>query len=882
MSGKSVWVVGSDAGCDIVVQGPHVSRRHCELTQTPQGLRLVDLQSTNGTYVNGSRLSGPVMVTPADVVTLGTSTPLPWPKPPSRPAAPAPAPTMQQPSGPIVGRPIRIGSAPDNDLVLNFPMISGRHASFSLDGDRGLLEDVGSTNGTFVGSHENRVRRAIISPRDVIYLGSFRIPAQRLFTAAASDSEAAKDTLEFSGNEMVLGRDASCDHVLDFPMISRRHARLRRANGQILLEDLGSGNGTFVNGRKITAPVAITQTDVISLGSYQLQLTSDGRVQKRDYRGNLTIETRNLVLDVPGRRLLENVSLTIYPSEFVGLMGPSGAGKTTLMNAMNGYTPPTHGSVLFNGQDLYSDYAQFSGLLGYVPQDDIMHRELTVGQALYYTARMRLPQDMSDQEINDRIRKILKQLGLEATVNTLIGSPERKGISGGQRKRVNLAMELLTDPPVLFLDEPTSGLSSEDALMVMKLLRELADSGKSILLTIHQPSLEAYRLMDNLVIVSKDAHSADPGRLAYYGPAYPEAVHFFNPDGVPGAKPGIDPSPDEVLRGLAKRPTREWTARYEQSKYSREYVTDRAGKQIVGGTTEPLRRLAPVSTLQQWFTLVHRSLAIKISDRWNTVILLAQAPIVAFILVLVFGEEASKEVKIETWEGVVKATGVTVFLLSLSALWFGCSNAVREIVGEWAIYHRERMVNLRIPAYVISKLAVIGFLCVVQCAVMVALARWGCALKSPPFTMFLMMMLISATGIGLGLVLSAVAKTSEVAIALLPLTLIPMVILGGIMLPVHKMKAPIKAMAYLAPSRSGFESMILLEANQRDWGPSQFHERITKRGDKEDPSQPDMAEGYFPAKQRIGIAASIMALIAMFGTLVAAVHLILRFRDVHR
>ena len=502
-------------------------------------------------------------------------------------------------------------------------------------------------------------------------------------------------------------------------------------------------------------------------------------------------------------------------------MGPSGAGKTTLMSALNGYSPPGEGLVLLNGQDLYEHFAQFADLLGYVPQDNIMHRELTVGQALYYTARLRLPPDTTDDEIHARISAVLRQLGLEGTVNTLIGSPERKGISGGQRKRVNLAMELLTDPAVLFLDEPTSGLSSEDALTVMTLLRNLADSGKSILLTIHQPSLEAYRLLDNVVIISKDPQGSEPGQLVYYGPAYPDAMQFFNPDKKLTGPGVVEPSPDELLRRLARRPTQQWSDRYEESNYKRDFVTGRANQAVAPADATPVP-VSRASIGRQWATLFRRCMTIKIADRWNTAILLAQAPVVALAVVLVFGGEASRKITVESWQQVNGATGVTVFLLGLSALWFGCSNSVREIVGEWAIYQRERMVNLRIPAYVFSKLAVSAVLCLVQCTVLIGAARWGSNLRAPLLSSFLVMMLIACTGIGIGLILSAIARTSEVAIAMLPLTLIPMVIFGGILLPVYKMKAPIKVLAYAMPSRSGFEAMMLQESQRKPLGPSPY------------------------------------------------------------
>src|SRR5581483_1187945 len=218
--------------------------------------------------------------------------------------------------------------------------------------------------------------------------------------------------------------------------------------------------------------------------------------------------------------------------------------------------------------------------------------------------------------------------------------PERKGISGGQRKRVNLAMELLTDPLLLFLDEPTSGLSSEDTMRVMKLLRELADAGKSILLTIHQPSLDAFRLLDNLIVISRDACSSGPGGLVYYGPAFPQAIEFFNPDRH--ADNGEAFQPDEVLRGYSRRAHQDWLNRFIGSRYYREYVRSRAGGQLAGPASRPSPMRHERFDARQWLTLSARNLAIKAKDRWNTLILLAQAPIVGLLIPAVYGGELSK------------------------------------------------------------------------------------------------------------------------------------------------------------------------------------------------------------------------------------------------
>lgn len=710
-----------------------------------------------------------------------------------------------------------------------------------------------------------------LTTSDVITIGNgVRVPWP------SQASAARRDLIEIGGPHFTVGRDAACNEVLDIAGVSRRHALFRRSGVGYVVEDLRSANGTFVNGTKIQTTTIVKIGDVIGLGNVQFEVTPFGLEQCVEAAAFPNVEVRQVTVEVPARRLLEDVSFTIVAGEFVGLMGPSGAGKTTLLSAMNGYSPPTEGSVVINGHDLYENYDRFRSLLGYVPQDDIMHGALTVSQALRYTAELRMV-DASPEERAAKIAEVLEQLGLEATANTLIGSPERKGISGGQRKRVNLAMELLTDPGVLFLDEPTSGLSSEDAFRVMSLLRKLADAGKIVLLTVHQPSLEAYRLLDDLVLISKDPGSAEPGRLVYFGPAYPDALRFFNPSAA-SASAGL--TPEDIFRGMGQRPSAEWHESYEGSALKRDYVIRRAGKCPTMPETE-MNLPADVSPFVQCATLAKRLLAIKISDRWNSAILLAQAPIVACIIVLVFGEQARQHLTMETWAQVNRATSMTLFLAVLSAFWFGSSNAVREIVGEWAIYRRERMVNLSIPAYVLSKLLVGTGLCVVQCVVLLGATRWGCALQAPPFASFLLLMLIAETGLAVGLLLSAIARSNEVAIGLLPLILIPIVVFGGALLPVGKMQAPVKLLAYSLPLRAGFEGMLVQESQRRPLGPSAFSHNLAWGDQPDDPDRPDMAEYYFPKTLRLGVAANATLLVIMFSMLVLAIGIALRFRDIH-
>jgi ABC-type multidrug transport system ATPase subunit len=221
------------------------------------------------------------------------------------------------------------------------------------------------------------------------------------------------------------------------------------------------------------------------------------------------------------KALLDNVSFKALPGDMIALMGPSGAGKTTLLLTLNGYLPPTSGVVRINGEDLYNIYDTLRGSIGYVPQDDLVHPELTVFEAVKYSAKFRLPPDYSDDEIDARVEQTIKDLGLEGVKNLQIGKPEKKILSGGQRKRVNIALELVTDPVILFLDEPTSGLAADDTTALITLLSDLSRAtGKTIIMTIHQPAKDEFEKFTHALILGYG------GVPMYFGPTK-DAYRFF-------------------------------------------------------------------------------------------------------------------------------------------------------------------------------------------------------------------------------------------------------------------------------------------------------------------------------------------------------------------
>jgi ABC-type multidrug transport system ATPase subunit/pSer/pThr/pTyr-binding forkhead associated (FHA) protein/ABC-type multidrug transport system permease subunit len=824
MPEPTTWIIGRSESCDIVVSQDAVTSRHCSLTHDGQQWILEDLGSSNGTFVDGYRLvpRQPVIVTTQNRITLGQVTPMPWPTQAPRRLAALPSDnltirTSEQPRNTGAFRTIRIGRGPENDVVIDYPMISWEHAVIIDQIGQLVVEDLNSRNGVAVNRIENRVKSAIIQPGDDLYLGSYKLPVSRVQGARKTKvGEAAKQQVNFAGQQLLIGRDPACDQPLDYPMISWHHAKLTRTATGIFVEDLGSRNGTFVNGTRITTRVRVNPGDQIGLGSFRFQLQDGGGLVRREYYGNVTIEARGVSVIVPGKRLIEPVTFTIYPSELVALMGPAGSGKTTLLKALNGYTHPSEGQVLFNGQDLYRSYDLFRLQMGYVPQDDIVHPQLTVREALYYSVKLRT--DLSDAEIDIRINKVLADLGILDKKDTVIGSPEKKVLSGGQRKRVNIALELIHDTPVLFLDEPTSGLSSYDAEGVIRLLKRLSLEGKTIITTIHQPSLDMFKEFDDLIMMSRDAGGS--GAMAFFGPAYPDSINFFNrrPAQEAAMAPAKELSPEMLLSGLATQPTANWLAAYAASPYRKQFVEDRAGTQAAPQGAQKNDRASRPFDLRQWIALTRRTLICKIRDKEQTRILLLQAPLFALLIVAV---TASRSFESLDLPDLTKKLTILNFLMVVAAIWFGCNNAARDIVGEWTVYQRERMVALKLPSYVFSKLTILLAITSFQCVALLGIVWFGCGLHGTIVNFawqLLILLLAGMIGASIGLCISASAKSTESAIALLPVVLLPVIALGGGLQPTYTVAKPVQWLTYVIPSRWAFEANLSDEGGKKPDG----------------------------------------------------------------
>jgi len=308
------WIIGSGAQCDLVVGSPGVSGRHCRLTSTPDGYILEDLGSTNGTHVNGMRITTSCRVTRLDTITLGLTAPLPWPAEPSSPRT-------------VV---LSIGREPDNDFVIDLLMVSGHHARVIWTGEPGkaTIEDLGSSNGTAVGSPDQKITRSTFTASDTIYLGSYAVPAAQIL-ARIDQSLAPAPELAFRGQSMVVGRDPACDRVIDLPTVSSRHALLTRRNDQVLIKDLGSANGTFVNGRRIEGETAVNDGDLIGLGSHSLVLAFEALVAIKP------------PIPIPAFEAPPRAPIPVAPTVFAGAAGQVARPEAELTHILgNALKPP--------------------------------------------------------------------------------------------------------------------------------------------------------------------------------------------------------------------------------------------------------------------------------------------------------------------------------------------------------------------------------------------------------------------------------------------------------------------------------------------------------------------------------------------------------------
>ncbi len=696
-----------------------------------------------------------------------------------------------------------IGRDPASDIVVEEPLVSWRHATLTAAGEQWLLEDAGSTNGTFAG--KERVRRVQITDSCQLRLGhpdagpvvsctvtapdTPRAPAGEdgavrsptaLWTAAV---RAPTGVMRLPAKVLRIGRADDNEVVVPDLRVSRYHAELRRSpGGAFEITDLGSHNGTFVNGQQVDSAV-VTEADVIGVGPATFRLAGD-ELQEWDDTGDASLDAQGLTVTLSsGKVLLDDVSFPLPERCLLGVIGPSGAGKSTLLGALTGIRPATAGTVLYDGRDLYANYAELRHRIGLVPQDNILHAQLSARRALGYAAELRFPRDTSAGERARRIDEVLTELSLAKHAQTRTSS-----LSGGQQKRVNVALELLTKPSLLFLDEPTSGLDPGLDKSVMEMMSGLAKDGRTVIVVTH--SVANLGICDRLLVL------VPGGKIAYFGSPADGLRHFGRSGWA------------EVFQAFEAEPDRDWAGEYRISVYYTRYTTGSRPPAAPGPAVADRPQAPPppasANRLAQLSTLIRRYLAVITSDR-NYVAVIALLPIILGGLI----------------RGIPDAEGLTgtnntlaiqlLMILVMSACLIGIANAVRELVKERPIYTRERAAGLSPGSYLASKLIVLGLISAVQAVVLVAiglagrrLPKQGIILTSAPLVeIMLAMALLAIASMTIGLLISAVVNSSDKTMPLLVVAVLVEVVLSGGIIRLNNM-AGLEQLAWLSPSRWGF------------------------------------------------------------------------------
>ncbi|UWP80874.1 ATP-binding cassette domain-containing protein [Dactylosporangium fulvum] len=758
---------------------------------------------------------------------------------------------------------VTIGRDAANDLVVEGNLISRRHAEVIWNNDGWFLRDLESRNGTFVNGE--KAAYAAATDGGKVNLGAADGPAVTFRVTTITESAPvppAREVTQYeAGARVRLGRGPDNDIVLTDLRTSRNHAELRRTPTGYEVVDLGSRNGTFHNGRQITRQ-AMRPGDMISIGRHEF-IFDGARLHEFEDAGPSSLIADDLTVRIKDATLLDDVSFALSEGSLLGIIGPSGCGKSTLVKAVAGLRPATQGTVRYDGRDLYADYAELRYRIGMVPQDDVLHRQLTVRRALRFAAALRFADDVPRKERRTRVADVLKTLNLTERAKQRIDN-----LSGGQRKRVSVALELLTEPSLLFLDEPTSGLDPALDKEVMEELRELADKGRTVAVVTH--NVMHLDLCHRVLVLTVG------GRMGYFGPPA-ELLGFFGAEDyaevfrevtnnaehwvrtyrsselhtryviepmaeAPPPKPeviervtvplprspesseGAAPDAAAGAAGVADSPTAEQAmpARPASSAPSESPpapaqsplpgAAGRSGAAVgrarvkLGGASLRSRALHPAAPLRQFLTLCLRMFWVIGADRGLTLFMVGLPLALALLTRTVPGDNGL-------------APGPTRFsleaqrllvVLAVGAAFLGTAAAIREIVNESTIYRRERAVGLSAGAYLASKVFVFSIIIIVQTALFTWLALLG---KKPPkdplifpshwlVEIMIPVALVALASMAFGLLVSALAKTTEQTTPVLVVVVMAQLVLSGGLFELDG-QSVLEQISWLFPTRWG-------------------------------------------------------------------------------
>ncbi|MDN3352134.1 FHA domain-containing protein [Actinomadura sp. DC4] len=807
--------VGRDPGADIVIAVDGVSRSHAVLRFEDGQWILEDSGSANGTYDGGRRVQRAV-VAPGSQVRLGHpeegvpvvfragATPATREQPGAEPPVPptrrqaAPGGFQQPAYPPQQGMPGQVHPPVPGQAAASAPPMGGRPAGpppyqqqpFQGDGT-GTMPPYQPPPTQFPGPGDGTGAmppyQPSPSPDPIGYQptrgtmprsGAARGPMR---TTAGNLREPAKVRNLGGAQVLRIGRAPENDMVITDLRVSRQHAELRSSSGTYEIVDVGSRSGTYVNGQRVERS-PIGPDDIIGIGPSTFQLVGDVLTEYQD-TGAVSLSAHDLTVTVDkGKVLLDHVSFPLGEKCLVAVIGPSGSGKSTLLRALTGLRPADQGTVSYDGRDLYRDYSELRSRIGLVPQDDILHTQLTVRRALIYAAELRFPDDTRQHERKARVDEVLQELGLDHRRDNRISA-----LSGGQRKRVSVALELLTKPSLLFLDEPTSGLDPGLDKSVMQMLRGLADDGRTVAVVTH--SVANLDICDRLLVM------APGGKIAYFGPPR-EALPFLGfTDWADVFQAFDDPSID-------------WGGRFLQSPAHQKYVqADLVQPVAQSGPMQFQPPPKPQSWPEQLSTLIRRYVRSIVADPLFLGITVALPIIMGAVARVIPAGDLTSNIR-----GSQGGAANLLMILCIGGCLTGAANAVRELVKERPIYQRERAVGLSRSAYLTSKLLVLGVITIGQGIALTLVAMAGVSMRdkgvitTPLPELIVAVAVLSFCAMTMGLLISAVVKTSEMTMPLLVLTTLIQIVFCGALVHLDG-KAVLDQISWLVPARWAFAAM---------------------------------------------------------------------------
>ena len=670
----------------------------------------------------------------------------------------------------------------ENDIIISDSIVSNVHGYLLKKDGTFFYKDMNSKNGSYVetGGYRNYLhgndKLIELSEGAVIRIGALNNPEKLvliMFTYMKPDQIIIRYTV--SDKPIIIGRSKASDIVLDHPSISRTHCRIERRDGRILLKDDRSRNGVLVNGYRVDKEQILKNKDIIQILGYQLIFCGRYIYYKKTARG-ISIKGRNINKWVGKsnvrKQILQNVDIDIKGNEFVAIIGGSGAGKSTLMNVINGTDRRFKGELYYDNISVENSFQHLKGIVGYVPQEDIIYENLKLRKMLYYTAMMRMPDDTDRQEIEDCIDSVLESLDLKEQQNTYI-----RKLSGGQKKRASIAVELLADPKLFFLDEPTSGLDPGTEKDLMLTLRDMSRTqDRTIVIVTHTTQ--------NLDLCDKIIFMGQGGSVCFAG-TIEEAKRFFETDDLTS------------IYNLIRKDTARWAGKFYKLKH--QYKAEKNS-----GNDDKRKNIKSrhASSVNQYIIITRRYIELICNDMKRLIVLAFQPVLIGILLAVVSDNDLFE---------IYESTKSMMFVLSCSAIWIGVFDSIQEICKERNILRREYMVCLKMPVYILSKLTVQIILGAIQSVFLVTTFvllveenRKGILFDSFYFELTITTWLTLIASVSLGFIISAIVRSGDKAMAAAPFVLIVQLLFSGIL---FELKGAAEYISYVTISRWSVEAM---------------------------------------------------------------------------